>query len=124
MSFGPCAASWCTMMIRNLLPAALLGLAGLVSLVGCDVPLQDYYELRSANPPKGVAYDPGPQVFYTTSLVGGEIVGGRDRRRDWRRERAVGQGHGWSSERVRRVFGGVTRRIANQAMCGADRPRR
>lgn len=61
------------MTIRNLLPAALLGLAGLVSLVGCDVPLQDYYELRSASPPKGVAYDPGPQVFYTTSLVGGEI---------------------------------------------------
>jgi hypothetical protein len=64
------------MMIRNLLSAALLGLTGLTGLMGltgCDVPLQDYYELHSAYPPKGVAYDPGPQVFYTTALTGGAI---------------------------------------------------
>ncbi|MEZ4448515.1 MAG: hypothetical protein R3B09_03470 [Nannocystaceae bacterium] len=61
------------MTIRNLLNAALLGLVGVAGLTGCDVPLQDYYELRGLDPLKGVAYDPGPQVFYTTSLVGGEI---------------------------------------------------
>ncbi len=50
-------------------------LAGLTLSLGCDVPLQDQYELRSSTSiPKGVAYDAEPQVFYATALHGGEIT--------------------------------------------------
>jgi len=50
-------------------------LAGLVLSAGCDVPLQDQYELRSSTSvPKGIAYDAEPQVFYATALSGGEIT--------------------------------------------------
>lgn len=60
-----------TMTIRTSLLAALLGFTA----IACDVPLQDVYELRSkTSVPKGLAYDPIPQVFYATSLRGGEIT--------------------------------------------------
>ncbi len=60
------------MLLRLPIFAALVGLT---LSVGCDVPLQDQYELRSTTSiPKGVAYDAKPQVFYATALHGGEIT--------------------------------------------------
>ena len=54
---------------------ALAALTGLILSAGCDVPLQDQYELRSSTSvPKGIAYDSEPQVFYATALSGGEIT--------------------------------------------------
>jgi hypothetical protein len=56
---------------RPILLAALAGAA----LLACDVPLQDQYEVRGeSRVPKGVAYDAAAQLFYATSLVGGEIT--------------------------------------------------
>ncbi|MEZ4379949.1 MAG: hypothetical protein R3A79_01280 [Nannocystaceae bacterium] len=56
---------------RPILLAALASAA----LLACDVPLQDHYEVRGeSRVPKGVAYDAAAQLFYATSLRGGEIT--------------------------------------------------
>ena len=53
----------------------LAALTSLMLSAGCEVPLQDQYELRSSSSvPKGLAYDSEPQVFYATALSGGEIT--------------------------------------------------